>query len=338
MTGQSLSAWRPLLERYDLLGGKVAPVQAERGKLVLKVTTPQGSYCLKELHHDRGRSLFALAAQEHVAGRGGNVARVQRTRDGELLTEWQGRLFAVYEWLEGRRPRFDRPRDWQVMVQGLAGFHRATPGYQPPAEARVSSKLGRWPHLYQVMLEQLAECQGALPQRLGRDAAARLSPLFDAFRRRGESALAALEQVGYGDYCAQVQAAGGFLCHQDYGPGNAVLTSRGPVVLDLDGVTFDLVSRDLRKLAFKQGEMRGWDPAGLGALLEWYGSIHPLPRAEVQMLLADLRFPHGFHGAVKGLRKGPVAPARILRAARQEQEKERALVRFPAARAGGDRQ
>ncbi|MFO7173427.1 MAG: CotS family spore coat protein [Bacillota bacterium] len=330
MADRRSAAWEPLLNAYGLAGAEVTPVQAERGKWVVRVSTPRGSACLKELHHSRERSLFALGAQHHVAQRGGNVAPVLPTRGGDLLVEWQGKLFAAYGWVEGRRPRFDRLPDWQQMVQGLAAFHRATPGYQPPAGARVSSKLGRWPHLYQVMLEQLAQCQRLLPARVGREAAAQLSPLFDRFRRRGEEAMALLAARDYEGYCQEVAGAGGFLCHQDYGPGNAILTPRGPVVLDLDGVTFDLVSRDLRKLLYKQGEMRGWDPGGLAALLDWYQAVHPLHRAELPLLLADLSFPHGLHGAVKGLRTGPVAPARILRAARLEQAKEQALARFAA--------
>jgi spore coat protein I len=42
------------------------------------------------------------------------------------------------------------------------------------------------------------------------------------------------------------------LCHQDYGKGKRLTHSRGGVyVIDLDGVTFDLPSRDLRKIIGK---------------------------------------------------------------------------------------
>lgn len=324
MTGPTLPV-AALLAAYGLEGRPVEPVQVEAGKLVLRVLAAGGPVALKELHHDRERSLFALAAQHHVAARGGNVAPVLPARDGSLLVALGGRLFAAFRWLQGRRPNPAAPGDWAAMVQGLARFHRASPGYVPPAEARVSSKLGRWPHLYAVMLRQLQECQELLPRRLGPAAARQLAPAFAYCLERGRAAGEQLLAAGYGAWCQQVVAAGNNLCHQDYGPGNALITAAGPVVIDLDGVTFDLPARDLRKLADKLASRRGWDPAALGELVALYRRAAPLPAPELALLRADLLFPHGFHGVVKNLRREAVAPARVVRAFQAEQAKEPCL-------------
>lgn len=316
---------RALLAAYGLEGRPLEPVQMEIGKLVVRVHAPEGPVALKELHHDRERSLFSLAAQRHVAERGGNVAPVLVARDGNLLVEQRGRLFAAYRWLNGRRPNPADRADWAAMVQGLARFHHASSGYRPPAEARVSSKLGRWPHLYDVMLRQLQECRDLLPSRLGREPARQLAPVFDHFERRGQAARTQLDESGYTAWCSRAEAAGSNLCHQDYGEGNALLTPAGPVVIDLDGVTFDLPARDLRKLAYKVTSQRGWDPAVLSELVALYRSGGPLAAEDLAFLRLDISFPHGFHGVVKNLRREAVAPARIIRAAQAEQAKEQGL-------------
>lgn len=325
MTKPAPSPVAALLAAYGLEGCPVEPVQVEAAKLVLRVQAPDGPVAVKELHHDRDRSLFALAAQQHVAGRGGNVAPVLTARDGRLIVEAGGRLFAAARWLRGRRPNPADRADWAAMVRGIALFHRASGGYTPPEGARVSSKLGRWPHLYDVMIRQLQECRDLLAVRLGTRAAAQLAPVFDHFIGRGLAARQRLEAAGYAGWCQQVAAAGNNLCHQDYGAGNALITPAGPVVIDLDGVTFDLPSRDLRKLAYKVASQRGWDPAVLGELLALYRSGAALAAQELEMLRCDLSFPHGFHGVVKNLRREAVAPMRIARAAQDEQAKEKCL-------------
>ncbi len=314
-----------LLAAYGLEGRPVEPLQMEVGKLVVRIRGDDGPVVLKELHHDRERSLFALAAQRHMTEQGGNVPAVLPTRDGHLLLELGGRLFAAFRWLQGRRPDPATRADWAEMIRGIARFHLASRGYVPPEGSRVSSKIARWPHLYEVMLRQLQECRDLLPARLGQGPAQQLGPLFDHFVHRGLAATRQLEAAGYADWCRQVQEAGSNLCHQDYGPGNALLTAAGPVVIDLDGVTFDLPSRDLRKLAYKVSSVRGWDPAVLSDLTDLYSSAAPLPPQELAALREDIAFPHGFHGVVKSLRHEAVAPARIVRAAQAEQAKEKCL-------------
>lgn len=67
------------------------------------------------------------------------------------------------------------------------------------------------------------------------------------------------------------------LCHQDYGKGNALLTKEGVYVIDLDGVTFDLPCRDLRKIIGKTSENRGyWHESFIFDILNWYSKINPL--------------------------------------------------------------
>ena len=42
------------------------------------------------------------------------------------------------------------------------------------------------------------------------------------------------------------------LCHQDFGTGNVMLSKEDGIVIDLDSVTYDLPTRDLRKIIGKR--------------------------------------------------------------------------------------
>lgn len=323
MQTQDAGLVRHLLTRFGLGNSAVRPVQMERGKAVWRVDSPRGPVCLKECHHDHGRMLFALGGQHHAHNAGAPVPAVLPARDGSLVVDAAGRLFCAFQWLDGRRPRPGRREEFAAMVQALARFHRCSRGYQPPEGARVSSKWGRWPQHYRTMCRQMAEYRELARQYFGRQAG-QVLPLFDHHIALGEQAREQLLASPYPELTAAPEATAP-LNHQDYGPGNAVITPGGTYVIDLDGVTYDLPARDLRKLAFKVGQGAGWQPAALLELLRWYEGEAPLTPAERQCLLADLAFPHGFHATVKNLRKRTVGIPAITRSARQEQEKRAAL-------------
>ena len=67
------------------------------------------------------------------------------------------------------------------------------------------------------------------------------------------------------------------LCHQDFGKGNALDAPDGIYVLDLDGVTFDLPARDLRKIIGKNAENRGqWQTGAIRDIIDCYCEVNPL--------------------------------------------------------------
>lgn len=129
-------------------------------------------------------------------------------------------------------------------------------------------------------------------------------------------AMTLLEQSCYSAWIDQFTGRAG-LCHQDFGEGNVLLGDDRVYILDLDGVTFDLPVRDLRKLLLKQMSSRGkWDESLLHDVLGWYGEVYPLDPAQVQVLLVDLLFPHELHDNAKNyFKKGKNIKAAEIRQA-----------------------
>ncbi|MCX7709355.1 MAG: CotS family spore coat protein, partial [Clostridia bacterium] len=185
--------------------------------------------------------------------------------------------------------------------QGLAAFHLASRGYVPPEGAQNSTKQAKWPEEYTAMRSNLKEWKEISQNTSARPDHSAYSNHAEAMIELADLALCLLENSPY----FKLTAPGSdsiVLCHQDYGKGNALLTDDGVYVLDLDGVTYDLPVRDLRKIIGKRAEKRGrWAEADIEEVLQAYTAVNPLSAEIREILRIDLIFPHWFFGLTKNL-------------------------------------
>ncbi|MCL4440421.1 MAG: CotS family spore coat protein [Firmicutes bacterium] len=249
------------------------------------------------------------------------------TNEGKLYQVVDNELFVLYQWIDGKNINMGNPAGLETAIKGIAAFHRDSAGYVPPENCRVSTKLGKWPQYYLSLINRMQEWK----QTAQSSAQQQLSQVYlenvDHSIMLGEKALKMLEQSCYNDWVVEVEQQKN-LCHQDYGDGNAIVTSEGIYVIDLDGVTYDLPVRDLRKIINKRMASIGrWDKELLQSIINWYCQINPLPKAQLHVLYIDLIFPHGFHDTAKNpYRKNkPINAAKLSKAAKHEQAKEEIL-------------
>jgi len=316
-----------VLREYGIVPDSVTVVQGGTIKTVWKVSSGGMQYCLKRLKHTLDKALFSVNAQIHIKNAGGLVPEVFPNRHREPITQYNGQLFVLYEWVEGKDLNFSVPADLRMGVRGLAHFHLASKGYRTVEGARVSTKLGKWPEQYTSMSKKLASWK---------EQAERSNPsqVFSAYLQHVDRMLAladkALAALNSSDYARLTEQGSDriVLCHQDYGKGNALAVGSSVYVLDLDGVTYDLPARDLRKIIGKNAERRGrWSAEAISEILGWYTEINPLLTEEMEVLYADLLFPHWFYGLVKNLfQNGKTLKAsEIEKTALLESSKEEAL-------------
>jgi spore coat protein I len=315
---------RSVLEQYDVNPGKIQVIQQGGIKTVWKVSTANGAVCLKRLNQSREKALFSVGAQRYIKANSGNVPTVIANNVDEPITDFNNQLFVLYEWVNGKQLDFNKKEDFMAAMEGLAHFHRSSKGYRPPEKARISTKLTKWPDQYRSMLNRLNEWKSISSQKAG-------IPVYDAYLKwvdpiisLGEKAARYLESSNY-NVLSYPEAPTVVLCHQDYGKGNALLTSEGVYVLDLDGVTFELIARDLRKIILKTMENRGkWDEAAMRDILAWYEKANTLTPDEKIMVYIDTLFPHSFFGAVKNQfqKNKPIKALSIEETGRIEMSKE----------------
>lgn len=328
-----------VLKEYGIVPDSVSVIQGGSIKTVWKVSSGGVPYCLKRLKHTIDKALFSVNAQVHVKYSGGLVPGVYPNMHGEPITHYNGQLFVLYEWIAGKDLNFNVPADLRMAVRGLAKFHLASKGYQAVEGARVSTKLGKWPDQYTSMSRKLTAwkelAEGSYP-----------SPALSAYLQHvdrmlalADKALAALDGSDYKKLTEQGGTNGSkkpsdqvsdriVLCHQDYGKGNALAVGSSVYVLDLDGVTYDLPARDLRKIIGKNAERHNrWSAEAISEILGWYTEINPMGAEEMEVLYADLLFPHWFYGLVKNLFQNGKAlkASEIEKTALLESSKEEAL-------------
>jgi len=105
------------------------------------------------------------------------------------------------------------------------------------------------------------------------------------------------EKSGYAKWSLEAKSTN-CLCHQDFTASNLILTSSKEIfVLDIDSITIDLPTRDIRKFLNKIMKKKGqWDLRLTSQILQWYNAVNPLEHWKWQVLKETLIFPHLFVG------------------------------------------
>lgn len=311
-----------VLKQYKIIPQDIKVIQGDSIKTVWKVTTNDELLCLKRLKQTIDKALFSVNAQIYIKNSGGNVPKIILNNQDQPITIFNEQLFVVYQWLEGKDLNFGNNEDLNHAVKGLAKFHKLSKGYIPPDEARISTKEGKWPAQYDSMMGKLIEWKEVAQNNKSVGCYGAYLNVVDPIIEIGKISLEMLKNSNYENLTNDQGSL--VLCHQDYGRGNAILTNDGVIVLDLDGVTFDLPSRDLRKIIGKQAETKGlWDEKLIGNVVSWYSEINMISEEDKRILYIDLLFPHWFFGCVKNLFKNNklIKSEQIEKTAKLEQSK-----------------
>lgn len=292
-----------VLKNYRISPDSVRIIQNNGLKTLWKVSHQNETKCLKRLKHAKEKATFTVFAQKHIFDQGGNVPEIYLNDHGSPITEHSEQLFVLYEWIEGRDLSFKIPQDLALALQGLAKFHHFSKNYQPPTEAKISSKLGRWSEQYASMKKRMLKWKAVALEKSRFLAYKSYLEYIDSIIEIADQALAALEKSSY-QRLTDIDLQQTTLCHQDFGEGNVIYAEPKVYVIDFDGVTYDLVIRDLRKIIGKRMEKRGkWDIAQIRKILNYYEKYYQLSVEEQELLRIDLMFPHWFFGKVKNLFK-----------------------------------
>lgn len=295
---QSLA--KDVLREYNIFAGDIAVIQSGSIKTVWKIKFNNSLLCLKRLRQSLEKASFSVQAQIYVKNAGGNVPQVILTPKKEAILQYNNQLFVLYEWLEGRELNFNNSSDLCYAIKGLAAFHLTSKGYKPLEACKISSKANKLPSQYESMSKKLMLWKEESITKPNSSPHASYLRVVDSMLNLGRKAQTLIVSSSYNDLTNNSNCQ--VLCHQDYGTGNALLGKSGVLIIDLDGVTLDLPSRDLRKLIFKYEEPYGkWQSRILSDILDWYTEIYPVTNEEKRVLYIDLLFPHRFYGLVKNL-------------------------------------
>lgn len=312
-----------VLTIYGIKPDSIRVIQSGSIKTVWKLSAGGRQLCLKRLRQTIDKAQFSVNAQIYIKRSGGLVPGIVLYKSNQPIVQYNDQLFVLYEWIDGRDLNFGNPPELKQAVQGLARFHIASKGFMPDDGTRVSSKLGKWPEQYASMKNKLATWKEVA---VANPSAASNQAYIKSCTSMINIASQAIEKLSRSEYnrLTAADSKSIVLCHQDYGKGNALAAGNDIYVLDLDGVTFDLPARDLRKIIGKLAENRGqWQTAAINDIIGWYSDKNPLNNEEKNTVYIDLLFPHWFYGLVKNQFQGGkmLKAAEIERIARLEEAK-----------------
>lgn len=309
---------------------KINVIQGSGIKTVWKLETSMGTVCLKRIRKSLPIVKFTTAAQAYLSAKGALVASIVPTKEGQLYFVHEGYALVLYTWIEGKDLVMDQ--DWEHLctaLKGIAQFHLDSVGFVPPKDCEVYDRMGVWPSHYAKMCEELTEWKGQAEQKNTMfhqayvKTAAEIIPL----------AKQAIQLLRASCYTEWVNSIGkyGYLCHQDYGKGNALKTEAGVYILDLDNLAYDIPLRDVRKLIVKwMDQMESWNARQLEDLIDCYTSILPLSDEQKRVLYIDLLYPHKYYGYAKSpFKKGEAGEVKkIMESYQAEKMKLRILTKL----------
>lgn len=271
----------------------------DKGGAIWRIETDKGPRSLKVLHRTPERSLYSVAFQEYVVKQGARVPALIPARNGSLFVEKGGKLWIVTDWIALQPATKVDLVGAQELCYGLGEFHRHSKGYVPPAGAKNSSRLYRWPNHYQKIAKKIGWMREVAKAYSETPASKSILAVVDHYEQQAWAALEKLKTSAYPKMIKMGEAHWG-LVHQDYGWSNGQNGPGGLWVIDLDGVSYDLPFRDLRKLITStMDDMGVWDVTWMRGMIEAYHKANPLDRESFEVLLNDMAVPNEFYKHLK---------------------------------------
>ncbi|MED1785321.1 CotS family spore coat protein [Brevibacillus fortis] len=271
----------------------------DKGGAIWRIETNKGPRSLKVLHRTPERSLYSVAFQEYVVKQGARVPALIPARNGNLYVEKGGKLWIVTDWIALQPATKVDLVGAQELCYGLGEFHRHSKGYAPPAGAKNSSRLYRWPNHYQKIAKKIGWMREIAKAYSDAPTSKSILAVVDHYEQQAWAALEKLKASAYPKMIKMGEAHWG-LVHQDYGWSNGQNGPGGLWVIDLDGVSYDLPFRDLRKLITStMDDMGVWDVTWMRGMIEAYHKANPLDRESFEVLLNDMAVPNEFYKHLK---------------------------------------
>ncbi|MGG0937968.1 CotS family spore coat protein [Brevibacillus centrosporus] len=322
-----------VMKQYDMTVSSRTLITSkpDKGGAIWRIETNKGPRSLKLLHRNPERSLFSVGLQEYVVGQGARVPALIPAKDGKLFVEMGGKLWIVTDWIALTPATKVDLVGAQELCYGLGEFHRHSKGYVPPFGAKNSSRLYRWPNYYQKIAKKIGWMREMAKAYRETVASASILAVVDQYERQAIEALERLKASAYPRMVSMGEPHWG-LVHQDYGWSNGQNGPGGLWVIDLDGVSYDLPFRDLRKLITStMDDMGVWDTTWMRGMIEAYHQANPLDAESFEVLLIDMAVPNEFYKHLKEMFFDPItflnteAEAILQRVVATDQSKAQAL-------------
>jgi len=287
-----------ILSQYNIHTLDVEKKSDKGKKAVWWINTTEGDKVLKK-HSCSSKTLeFILSAAEHLQNGKVNLSTIIKTKDNTNYIKGVKCCYVLSEAVIGNTPNEDNPKELIMIIKQLANFHYASKNFTFPVDCKPRIHLGLQKEEFEIQMHKI---KGFYDTEISKPKHSEFGQIiinvFPYFYKRMQLAITENEKSGYDKWALEAKSTN-CLCHQDFTASNLILTSSKKIfVLDIDSITIDLPTRDIRKFLNKIMKKKGkWDLLLTLQILGWYNAQNPLEHWKWQVLKEALIFPHPFVG------------------------------------------
>ncbi|RFB15300.1 hypothetical protein DZB84_12905 [Bacillus sp. HNG] len=271
-----------LMEHYDLSLRSYEIIRNTKRSLVIKCTTNQGLFLLKQVFISFERLQFLLQATEYLRGAGVLIPKTIKTIQQNDYVTWEGNIYYLQEWIPSISTPVVSVEDLVGLTKQIGRVHKLTLNYRSP-NAHLFFKEINWEHNMKRALLLLEGLRLVKPNR----------EEIDFFLDAGNWVVSQLDKSAFFPFLKNIPLGEQFLCHNDLHMGNLLKSESGLFIIDWDLAKYDIPAKDLNGLIKIMGKATGkWDNAVFESILEAYTQENPISDQLVSLIILYLTFPH----------------------------------------------
>jgi CotS family spore coat protein len=279
---------REISSRYNIEIKSIVPYRD-----IYIINTFEGKKVLRKSRFSAERVAFIHAAKEHLYKNGFmNIDRDLCTIDNEPHIQFNGDIYIVSDFIEGRECNFDSREDIIKAAELLAKFHKAARGYIAPSGCKIKDELGNMPKSFNKRLAELKRLKKAALKGKSKFDRIFLQHV-DYFCAQAESVIKQLETGAYENAVNTARLEKVF-CHHDFMHSNIIHSGNKVFLVNFDHCRYELKVYDIANFLRRKMRKCNWDIQEGKLILEKYLMIENLSKDEIFVMKLMLQFPQKF--------------------------------------------
>lgn len=281
------------MEVYDIENIKFKDTDKQRA--VYKVSTSRGIRCLKKVYYDKPSLLFVYSVIEWLNSKEIYCPRFISTKKGIKYVEYNGDLFVVMDWIEGRKCNYDNTNDILIAAENLAKIHASSLNFRPIDGSYIKETNNDYFKSFNKHFLQLLELSNNA-FTIGDKFSKLYLEHFDYNIGMAQESIYTLSQIDFNKPLGD-EVSERAICHLDYVNKNLIFTPDNKLyIIDFDKTSMEMPVHDIYSFLRRilKRENTSWDFEIFKASIETYEKIRPLSYNEYLVLSSLLMFPHKF--------------------------------------------
>lgn len=281
------------MDVYDIENIKFKDTDKQRA--VYKVSTSKGIMCLKKVYYDKPSLLFIYSVIEWLNAKGVFCPRLISTSKGIKYVEYNGDLFILTDWIDGRKCNYDDINDIKIAAENLAMIHSSSKNFKPITGSCIKeSESDYFKSFNKHFLQMLELSNNAF--MIGDSFSKIYLEHFDYNIEKAQESIYTLSLIDFNIPLGD-EVSGMAICHLDYVNKNLIFTPDNRLyIIDFDKAAMEMPVHDiygfLRRILKR--ENTSWDFEIYKISIESYEKIRPLSYNEHLIIASLLMFPHKF--------------------------------------------